>query len=165
MNLVKEGATPFSPGPNLGELGSIGIKAGIDAGKVKIMKDSLVAKKGDEVGKKVADVLLRLGVEPVEIGLDLTAVYENGEIVQKEVLFVDEKEYIQKMVLAHSESLALAMEIGYATEETIKLLLSRSDMNAGAVAKAANIMTGENAAGMVAQAEAEAKEVESKIDG
>jgi len=161
---VKAGPTPFAPGPIIGELGAIGIKAGIDAGKVKIMKDSLVVEEGKEVSKKIADVLLRLSVEPMEIGLDLTAVLENGEIITKDILFVDEKEYVAKLVMAHSESLALALEIGYATEETIKILLSRSQRNVEAVAKAAKIMTGANAAEMVAQAEAEAKKVESKVN-
>ncbi|MFH0869421.1 MAG: 50S ribosomal protein L10 [archaeon] len=130
---VKEGATPFSPGPVIGELGAIGIKAGIEAGKVKIMKDSLVVEKGKVVSKKIADVLIRLGVEPVEIGLDLVAVYENGEIIEKEVLFVDEGEYIAKMALAQSESLILAIEIGYVNEETIKPMLGKSYYNAEAV--------------------------------
>jgi large subunit ribosomal protein L10 len=131
---VKEGPTPFSPGPVIGELGAIGIKAGIDAGKVKIMKDSMVVAKGKEVSKKIADVLLRLGVEPVEIGLDLTAVFENGEIITKSILFIDEKEYIEKLALAHSETIAVALEIGYVNDETIKLMLAKSQANAEAIA-------------------------------
>ena len=75
---VKAGGTSFAPGPIIGELGSVGIKAGIEGGKVTIKADAVVARKGDVINDKLAGILLRLGIEPMEIGLDLTAVYENG---------------------------------------------------------------------------------------
>ena len=140
---VKEGPTPFAPGPVIGELGAAGIKAGIDAGKVKILRDSLVVEKGKPVSKKIADILSRLSIEPVEIGLNLIAVYQNGEIITKNILFIDEKEYIAKLVQAHADALALALEVGYSVPDTIKILLYRAHTGAHAVALKGEIMTDE----------------------
>lgn len=140
---VKEGPTPFAPGPVIGELGAAGIKAGIDAGKVKIMKDSLVAEKGKVVDKKLADILTRLSIEPVEIGLNLIAVYQEGEIITKDILFIDEKEYIAKIVQGHNDALSLALEVGYSVPDTIKILLSRAHYGAHAVALKGEIVTDE----------------------
>ena len=47
--IVPAGPTSFSPGPIIGELGAFKIKAGINAGKVEIKEDSLVAKEGEEI--------------------------------------------------------------------------------------------------------------------
>jgi large subunit ribosomal protein L10 len=41
--VVPAGPTSFAPGPVIGELGAVGIKAGIDGGKVAIKADSKVA--------------------------------------------------------------------------------------------------------------------------
>jgi large subunit ribosomal protein L10 len=161
---VKEGPTPFAPGPVIGELGAAGIKAGIEGGKVKIMKDSMVAAKGTVVKKNIADILTRLSVEPVEIGLDLVAVYEKGEIITKDILFIDEKEYIAKIVQAHSDSMAVALEVGYVTPETLNLLLSKAQFNAHAVALKGEIMTEETKEELLAKAGSQAAAVESKID-
>jgi len=161
---VREGPTPFAPGPVIGELGAAGIKAGIEAGKVKITRDSMVAEKGTVVKKSVADILTRLSIEPVEIGLDLVAVYEKGEIITKDILFIDEKEYIAKLVQAHSDSMAIAMEVGYVTPETLKFLLSKAQFNAHAVALKGEIVTDETKQELAGKAGSQAEAVESKID-
>jgi large subunit ribosomal protein L10 len=128
------------------------------------MKDSLVVEKGKVANKKVADILTRLSIEPVEIGLDLVAVYEKGEILTKDILFIDEKEYIAKLVQAHSDSMAIAMEIGYAVPDTLNFLLSKASTNAHAVALKAEIMTDETKEELLAKAGSQAAAVESKID-
>src|SRR3989338_3340595 len=70
---VNKGPTPFAPGPIIGELGMIGIKTSVEAGKVAVKEDSLVVKKGEKIKPKAAEVLTRLGIEPMEAGLDLIA--------------------------------------------------------------------------------------------
>jgi large subunit ribosomal protein L10 len=124
--VVKEGPTSFAPGPVIGELGSVGIKAGIDGGKVTIKADAVVAKEGDVVNAKLAGLLTRLGIEPMEIGLDLTAIYENGEILTKAVLDIDEEAYINDIATAASWAFNLAVESAYPCADTIETLLSKA---------------------------------------
>ncbi len=128
--VVKAGTTPFAPGPVIGELGAMGIKAGIDAGKVIIKQDSVVVKEGDVIKLNVASILGRLGITPMEIGLNVTAVYENGLIYKKDVLAVDEKQYIDNVTLASRFAINLAVEIGYASKDTIMTLLQRAQIDA-----------------------------------
>src|SRR3989344_7504682 len=78
--IVPAGPTPFAPGPFIGELGALKIKTGVEGGKVVIKQDSIIVKKGEKVSQKASEVLSRLGIQPMEVGLDLVAVYENGEI-------------------------------------------------------------------------------------
>src|SRR3989344_2663282 len=76
--VVNKGVTSFAPGPIIGELALAGIKSGVEGGKVAIKEDSVVVKSGEKIKPKVAEILTRLGVQPMEVGLDLVAVYENG---------------------------------------------------------------------------------------
>ena len=135
--VVPAGPTSFSPGPIIGELGGFRIKAGIEDGKVAIKEDAVVAKEGEEVSDKLAGLLTRLGIEPMEIGLDLVAVYEKGEILTKEVLDIDEEAFMNNIKTVASESFNLAMFIGYPNKDTIEPLLSKAHREARAVAKEA----------------------------
>jgi len=75
---VKAGGTSFAPGPIIGELGAFGIKTGVEGGKIAIKADKVVCKEGEVISSALAGILTRLGVNPMEVGLDLVGIYENG---------------------------------------------------------------------------------------
>ncbi|PIN76575.1 50S ribosomal protein L10, partial [Candidatus Woesearchaeota archaeon CG10_big_fil_rev_8_21_14_0_10_36_11] len=76
--IVKAGPTNFAPGPIISELASVGIKTKVEKGKLAIVEDTIVAKEGATITQKLADTLKRLDIKPMEVGLDLVAVWENG---------------------------------------------------------------------------------------
>jgi len=45
--MIPAGDTPFKPGPIIGDLQKVGIKAKIQGGKIVITDDSLVVKKAE----------------------------------------------------------------------------------------------------------------------
>src|SRR5262249_32466304 len=132
--VVPAGPTNFAPGPIIGELGSVGIKTGIDAGKVAIKADSTVAKEGDVISGKLAGILLRLGIEPMKVGLDVTAVYENGMVITKNVLDVDEEQYLTDLRLGVAQAIALSMETGFLTKETAEMAIQKASREGAALA-------------------------------
>jgi large subunit ribosomal protein L10 len=160
--VVPAGPTSFAPGPIIGELGALKIKAGINAGKVEIKEDSLVAKEGDVISAELAGVLSRLGIEPMEVGLNLKAICEDSVIYGKDVLDVDEEalladlksealrsfklsiglEYYTKENISHfitegaRDSLGLGVGIAYPAAETIKRLVSKANAQMSGVAMA-----------------------------
>ncbi len=158
---VKAGPTSFAPGPIIGELGAVGIKAGIEAGKVTIKEDTVVAKKGDVISEKLAGILMRLGVEPMEIGLDLTAVYENGTIFTKQVLAIDEGKYKADMSQAATWAMNLAIEIAYLTKDTTELLVQKAFCDAKSIGISQGIMAKELVGDILASAEAQMHAVKS----
>lgn len=123
---VKAGLTNFVPGPIIGELNSLGLKAGIEGGKVSIKEGNVVARKGEVINEKLAGLLTRLGIEPMEIGLDITAVYENGKIFPKDLLAIDESEYKRNICQASRLAFNLAIDIAYTTDNTILFLLQKA---------------------------------------
>lgn len=128
--IVPAGPTGFSPGPIIGELGSFKIKAGINAGKVEIKADSLVAKENDVISPQLAGILTRLGIEPMEVGLNIKAVYEAGVIYGKDVLAVDEEKILADLKGEASRCFALAYGLGYYTSENISLFLGEAGRDA-----------------------------------
>ena len=72
--VVPAGDTSFPPGPILGELQQAGIPAKIDKGKIVVTDDAVVVEEGDEISKDVADILTKLEIHPMEVGIDLLAV-------------------------------------------------------------------------------------------
>lgn len=131
---VSAGPTPFAPGPVIGELGSCGLKTGIENGKVIIKEDKIVVKAGEVVSTKLAGLLARLGIEPMEIGLNVTAAYEKGTIFTRDVLGVDEKEYLDKINTAAQWALNLGVEAGIYNRDTVELMLGKAFTNAKGLA-------------------------------
>ncbi|MCA9496296.1 MAG: 50S ribosomal protein L10 [Nanoarchaeota archaeon] len=160
--VVPAGPTSFAPGPIIGELGALKIKAGINAGKVEIKEDSKVASEGDVITVALAGVLSRLGIEPMEVGLNIKAIYEDGTIYNREILDVDEEailndlknealrcyqlsiglEYYTKENIEHfvsqgaRDSLALGVGVAYPAAETIKRLIGKANSQMTGVAMA-----------------------------
>jgi large subunit ribosomal protein L10 len=137
--IIPAGPTPFAPGPVIGEFGAIGVKAGVEGGKVAVKADTVVAKAGEKIKPKVAEILTRLGITPMEVGLDLTAVFENGIIYQKDLLSVDDKEYLNRLSNAARWSFNLAMFTAYPTKLTIQHLIGKAASEAKALGRSQNI--------------------------
>lgn len=141
--VVNKGATSFAPGPIIGELALAGIKAGVEGGKVAIKEDAVVVKAGEKIKPKVAEILTRLGIQPMEVGLDLVAVFENGLVYTKDILSIDESEYKNRIINAERWAFNLANYIAYPTKDTISLLLGKAYNDAKALGIAQNIFDDE----------------------
>jgi large subunit ribosomal protein L10 len=159
---VKAGGTTFAPGPIIGELGAYRIKTGIEGGKVAIKADTIVAREGDVVDQKLASILLRLGIEPMQIGLDITAVYDQGDILTKDVLDIDETAFFQTVVLCERNALALAIEACYITTDTLGLLITKAEREALSLAVESNIPSDKALPFILAKAQAHARELHAR---
>ena len=130
---VKAGPTPFTPGPIISDLAAVGLKAGVQAGKVAIKVDSVVVKEGQKISAPLAGILAKLGIEPMEIGLNIVAIYENGLIYHRDVLDIDETKFIADIAMAANEALNLAIEMGYATKDTVELMIMKATLEHNAL--------------------------------
>ena len=124
--VVEKGPTSFPPGPIVGELSGAGIPAGIESGKVVIRETKTVARKGDVVDAKLASILARLEIYPVELGLELRAVYEKGMIYESKLLAVDEAAYLSNLTTAVQRAFNLSINSAYPAKPTISALLTKA---------------------------------------
>ncbi|MFT7615713.1 MAG: large subunit ribosomal protein L10 [Candidatus Woesearchaeota archaeon] len=159
--IVPAGPTGFAPGPIIAELGSFQIKAGIDAGKVVVKEDSLVAKEGEVISAGLASVLTRLGINPMEIGLDLVACVEDGMVYDKKILAVDEDQYLADIISAHQEAFALGMECSIPNAQTIELLIGKASNDAVSLALEKAIVNKEVVDKLLGRAQAQASHLQT----
>ena len=127
---VKAGDTPFKPGPIVGELQKAGIPAAIQEGKVVIKSDKVVVNAGDKIPAEIAQMLTRLEIFPIEIGMNLHGVFEDGSIFKPDVLDIDIDQFIRRMKNASMNSFLLAIELGWVNKETITPLIVKAHQNA-----------------------------------
>jgi len=136
---VPAGPTSFTPGPMIGEFGQLGIKTEVKEGKIHIKEDKVLVKAGQVISPKIADMLIKLGVEPMKIGLNLSLTYQDGEILTKDVLYINEEEFMNNIRLAYQQALNLSINAGYPTSENIKLLLMKAQIESEVLSKKVNI--------------------------
>jgi len=162
--VVTAGPTPFSPGPVISELASAGIKTAIENGKIVVKSDTVVVKKGEKVSQAIAGILTRLGIEPMEVGLNLIAVYDNGTIFAKDVLEIDEEEFMGKIKTAHNSAIGLALELSFLTKETTEMMISKAFREAKSLALSQNIMADGVKEDIMAKANKEMLALKSKLN-
>lgn len=138
--VIPAGPTPFAPGPIIAELSGAGIVAGVDGGKVAIKKDSTPAKAGDVISAQLAALLTRLDIKPMEIGLNIQALFEEGQIYTQGVLAIDEDEYLDNITTAARQAFNLAMNAGVMTDETTEFMLIKAFTDSKALARECNIL-------------------------
>lgn len=140
--LVPEGDTPLPPGPVIGELQQAGVPAKIDAGKIVVQEDTTIVKEGEIISSDVAQILARLDIEPMEIGLDLKAAYEEEKeiVYTQDVLHIDPEETLSKLQSAYSGAFNLSMNAGIFNTATVKTLLAKAFTNSMNLAINAQIM-------------------------
>ncbi len=136
---VKKGATSFPPGPLLGELQMVGIPASIEKGKIVIKSDKTVVKKGERISANLATAISRLGIEPIEIGINLMSVYEGGTVFLPDILSIDEVTVMGDIMLAYQQALNLSIDAGYIVEENADVMISKAFRDAKALALEAGI--------------------------
>ncbi|HOP08725.1 MAG TPA: 50S ribosomal protein L10 [Candidatus Methanofastidiosa archaeon] len=140
---IEKGDTGFPPGPLVGEMQRVGIPAAIEGGKIVVKKNHVLLHEGDEITPEVAAILGKLDIEPLEVGLNLYAVYEEGFIFNAKDLAIDEEAIKSQFALAYSQSFNLAMNAAIPTKDTIGLLITLAFSNARNLALNANIINDE----------------------
>ncbi|MFH1779635.1 MAG: 50S ribosomal protein L10 [Candidatus Micrarchaeota archaeon] len=131
--IIPAGETNLPPGPVLTDLKNAKIKARIQGPKVVISEDALVAKKGDVITPVVANVLSKLGIQPMDVGLTVTAVFDKGVVYEGSVLNIDEEEFKSRLALGHVQALSLCVFAGILNAESIIAVIQKASREANAI--------------------------------
>ena len=123
--LIPAGNTGLPPGPVISEFGEAKVPTKIESGSIWVSKDTVVSRKGDAISPKLASVLSKLGIKPMELGLSLTAAYEQGVVYAEEDLKVDLDAYRTNLRQAASQAFNVAVNTGYVLPETAPQILGK----------------------------------------
>ena len=153
--VVPAGNTGQPPGPIISQLNAVGLPTRIESGSVWISRDTLVVERGEVISGRLAGVLSKLGIKPVEAGLAMKVAYDEGSIITEEQLRIDLDETRQNVENAHADALALSLSIVYPTTENTEMLVQIAHREAYALAINAAIPSKETIKDLIRKAHAE----------
>lgn len=161
--IIPAGPTNLPPGPAIGELQKAKIPAGVEGDKIVVKKDTRIAKAGEEISADTADVMGKLQIEPMEISLNLVAVWDSGTVFGKDILFIPPEHYINQLKSAYSNAFNFALKIDYMTSETVPMLLSKAHQQAFSLSLEAGIVTSETVGPLLAKANSQASALQELV--
>lgn len=154
--------TGIAPGPILTDFKEAGVATKIDQGTVWITKESRPAKKGEVISAKLATLLTKLDIKPVEAGISLNAALEEGLEYSKEVLTIDVEQFKQQLIKAHQEAVSLSIEAAYVTPDNIQQILAKAAQSARSVSVESGYVTDETKEQILQKADSQARSLASK---
>lgn len=160
---VPAGNTGQAPGPIISQLNSVGLPTRIESGSVWVSKDTLVVRKGEAIDERLASVLSKLGIKPVESGLAINVVYAEGLIITQDQLKIDVAATMNQLETAYRDAFALSISVAYPTSETIVPIIQLVTREAYALSLNAAYPTKETIEGLIGKAHAEMLSLSSRL--
>jgi large subunit ribosomal protein L10 len=161
--IVPAGNTGQPPGPIISQLNAVGLPTRIEAGSVWINKDTLVVRKGEAISERLASILSKLGIKPVEAGLIMKVAFDEGLIITQEQMQIDISATKQNIEEAHSNAFALSLKIAFPTRENTVMLLQVAHREAYSLSLNASVPTKETIADLVRKAHGEMLSLSSRL--
>jgi large subunit ribosomal protein L10 len=151
--------TGIAPGPMLTEFKNAGIPTKIDQGTIWIAKDSTPVLKGEPINEKLAVILGKLDIKPVEAGITLSSALEAGLKYSEEEMIIDVEKIRNQFAQAHQEAISLSIEAAYITADNVSQILSKAAQSARSVSVESGFMTDETKEQILQKADAQARAV------
>jgi large subunit ribosomal protein L10 len=161
---VPEGDTGIGPGPMLGKLQQTGAQVQVDDGSIHVMQSATMIEKGDTITADDAEILNQLGIEPLEIGLDLNIAFNEGELFTAEELDIDTEEYRTDVESAASLAFNLAVNAGVVNETTAGTIVEEAAQKAKNLSVSEGIPTEDTIEEILAYASSNAEGLDIEID-
>ena len=160
--IVQPKNTGIAPGPMLTEFKENKIPTKIDQGTIWILKETTPVKKGDVISAKLAALLGKLDVKPIEAGIVLNAALSESVLFSEEQLVVDVEKIKMQLVQANQQAVSLSIEASYITEDNIIQILAKASQAANNLSVEAGYVTEENKEQILQKAESQAQGIANK---
>ena len=154
--------TGIAPGPMLTDFKENGVPTKIDQGTIWIMKETIPVKKGEVISEKLATLLGKLDIKPIEAGIVLNSALEEGLVYAEEEMIIDVEKFRDSLSQAYQEAISLSIEAAYITKDNIKQILAKAAQSATSVSVETGYVTDETKEQILQKANAHAKGVASK---
>jgi len=155
--------TGIAPGPMLTEFKEAGIPTKIDQGTIWIAKDTTPVKKGEAINEKLATLLGKLDIKPVEAGISLYAALEDGFKYAEQEMIIDVEKIRNEFSQAHQEAVSLSIEAAYVTSDNISQILAKAAQYARSLSTESGFMTNETKEQILQRAHAHAQSVANQV--
>ena len=151
--------TGIAPGPTLTEFKENKIPTKIDQGTIWILKETTPVKKGESISTKLAALLGKLDIKPIEAGISLNSALSESVLFAEEELVVDVEKFREQISQAYQSAISLSIEAAYITNDNIEQILAKASQSAHSVSTEAGYVTDENKEEILQKAHGHAKSV------
>ena len=161
---VPAGNTGLAPGPIISQFTAVGLRTRIESGSVWVSKATMVVKEGEPISLQLSSLLSKLGIKPVEVGLSLKVVYDDGMILTEDDLKLDIDEFRRSIAEAHQYAFNLSLEAAITLPENISFLLRKAHQEAYSLALNAEIANKDTIDNLIRKANTEMLSLSKKLD-
>src|ERR671910_883846 len=91
--LIPAGDTGITPGPVLSEFKEANVATKIDQGTIWVSKDTVIAKPGQIISQKLASLMSKLNIKPIEAGISVIFAISEGFVFNESDLNINLTEY------------------------------------------------------------------------
>ena len=154
--------TGIAPGPMLTDFKENGIPTKIDQGTIWIMRETIPVKKGEIISEKLAALLGKLDIKPIEAGIVLNSALDEGLVYAQDEMIIDLEKFRNDLSQAHQEAISLSIEAAYITKDNIKQILAKAAQSASSISVEAGYATDDTKEMILQKAHGQARGVASK---
>ena len=161
--MIPSGDTGITPGPVLSEFKEANVPTKIDQGTIWVGRDTIVAKPGDVISTKLASLLSKLNIKPIEAGIVVNYAIADKLVFAEDDLRIDINEIKNELSRSYNESISLAVESSYFTRESMGYLLSKASRQAQSLALESNYLSKDTAWQIISTEEMKAQNLVNKL--
>lgn len=161
--MIPSGDTGITPGPVLSEFKEANVPTKIDQGTIWVSRDTIVAKPGDVISTKLASLLSKLNIKPIEAGIVVNYAIADKLVFAEDDLRIDINEIKNELSRSYNESISLAVESSYFTRESMGYLLSKASRQAQYLALESNYLSKDTAGQIISTEEMKAQNLVNKL--
>ncbi|MEM0233293.1 MAG: 50S ribosomal protein L10 [Candidatus Nezhaarchaeales archaeon] len=161
--VIPAGNTGIPAGPAISLFKKFKVPTKIEEGSIYVTEDTVVVEAGKTIPAEIVDLLSKLGIEPIEMGLNVKVAYSEGVLYKEEDLKLNIEEYRKKLVEAFINALSLAVNVTFITRESSPHIIAKAIMEAMNLAVNACYPTRESIGYIIAKAHAQAVAISNLI--
>ncbi len=123
--VIRRGPTALPPGPALTTLRSYGIKAKVEKGRITVLEDAVVLRKGERFSRGIIDLLRSLEMKSKKVKIKMSgAIDKDGIFYPPEVLYTPAQKIADDMSRAYESAAKLAAYLKLPVYPVIPLLVA-----------------------------------------
>jgi large subunit ribosomal protein L10 len=160
---IPSGNTGISPGPVLSEFKEANVATKIDQGTIWVNKDTVVTRSGSVITQKLASLMSKLNIKPIEAGISISLAIAEGMVLRENDLKINLAEYHDELSRSFHAAFSLAIESSYPNTETIRYLLRKANQNAMALASESGYLSPDTVPLIFAKATANSQLIANQV--
>ncbi|KAF4695569.1 60S acidic ribosomal protein P0 [Perkinsus olseni] len=129
---IPAGPTPLDPSQT-NFFQALNIATKIVKGSIEISNDVALVTKGEKVTASQQALLMKLDIRPFEYGVELEAIYDNGEVYDAAALDISDDDLVAKFMHGVTYLAAFSREAGIPNEATLPYAINNAFKNIAAL--------------------------------